>query len=127
MKTTGIFTAIGGVCCLIFAVFMDTAAPPASILDDSRILNLGLLQNQMMVWQLGLALLIAGAVLYVGGSLQERGSGAYSHAAPEAETDPETTYTDPHAKGDETIVWIVVWLIVLVSAAWLFAAWLGFV
>ena len=63
MKGGGIFFWVVGAVLLGTAIFMDTTAP------NSEILNLGALQNQLMLWQGGLALVIGGCVLFAVGSL----------------------------------------------------------
>jgi hypothetical protein len=117
MKTAGTLSAIGGGGCLAFAAIMPTTVPTDSYLGGDSVHNIGLMQWQLMAWQLGLALLIIGAVLYVGGSLQA-GAGVEADQPPPEEA-------EPYVKPDDTFLWIVIGLVGLVSAVWLFAAWLG--
>ncbi len=70
MKIAGILVWVIGALALICAFVMETTAP------YSDTLNIGLMQNQLMWWQLGLAALIAGSVLFTVGELIELMRGA---------------------------------------------------
>lgn len=55
---------IAGAAALIFALVMETTTETGYGMDRETIYNLGLLQNQMMVFQAGLAAILAGLVLW---------------------------------------------------------------
>lgn len=66
MRAGGIlFWVLGGLL-LIASYMMDRAA------SSSQVVNLGRLQDQMMFWQGGLALIVAGSVLFAAGKLSEK-------------------------------------------------------
>jgi hypothetical protein len=77
MKTVGSLLIIVGIAAVWFAFVMDTTvSSPGTYIAESYVgggstYNLGLLQQQMMVFQSGLASFIAGAVLFGAGSLEE--------------------------------------------------------
>jgi hypothetical protein len=123
MKTAGTLSAVVGGGCLAFAAIMPTTVPTDSLLGGDSVHNIGLMQWQLMAWQLGLALLIIGAVLYVGGSLQVGGTAASPQAAPEPMTETETTHIDPHAKGDEAVFWAALGFVGILSAFFALVAW----
>lgn len=65
MKTGAFGFWIIGAILIAFSFFMETTAP------YSDTLNLGLLQNQLMLWQAGLAFIICGSVIFAVGALIE--------------------------------------------------------
>lgn len=70
MKVGGILLFLLGAGLLLAAFLMKTSVPSYSAYSSSSdIINIGLLQNQLMVWQLGLALLVMGSVLFAAGSV----------------------------------------------------------
>ncbi len=66
MKEYGLAGAGVGGLVLGLSFFMETTAP------YSDVVNLQLMQIQMMAWQGGLALIIAGAVIYAAGEILEQ-------------------------------------------------------
>ena len=72
MKDGGIALIILSAILLLVAFFMKTSVSSYSAFGGSGdVINIGLLQNQMMVWQLGLALFVTGGVLFAAGSILE--------------------------------------------------------
>ena len=72
MKGAGIAFMILGTIALIIAFFMKTSVSSYSTLGSGEdVINIGLLQDQLMVWQLGLAAFVTGSLLFVGASILE--------------------------------------------------------
>jgi hypothetical protein len=73
MKTVGYFLFVGGAIMAAIAFFLPTALDSSS--NASMIggtLNLGLLQDQMMILHVGLAAFLGGAVLIGSGEIANR-------------------------------------------------------
>ena len=70
MKGAGITLMILGVIALIIAIFFKTSVSSYSAFgSESDVINIGLLQDQLMVWQLGLAAFATGGLLFAAGSI----------------------------------------------------------
>lgn len=70
MKGAGITFMILGVIVLVVAFAMKTSVTSYSSFGNSGdVINIGLLQNQLMVWQLGLTSFATGGVLFSAGTI----------------------------------------------------------
>ena len=70
MKGVGITLMILGVIALVIAFFFKTTVPSYSTFGSgSDVINIGLLQDQLMVWQFGLAAFVTGGLLFAAGSI----------------------------------------------------------
>lgn len=92
MKAVGIGFWIAAAILLVIGLAVDTSVESGGYLDSSEIINIGLLQNQLMWWQAGLAALICGSVLFAVGGLIEKLEAAEILIP---ETRPDTPVTDP--------------------------------
>ena len=66
MKGAGVIFWVIGAALLGVSFFMDTTA------RYSDTLNMGLLQNQMMLWQGGWALIVGGCILFAAGTVSDK-------------------------------------------------------
>jgi uncharacterized YccA/Bax inhibitor family protein len=72
---TGVPLLIVGVIAVVVAWFYSTSLPVSTsydpvLLEGKKVVNLSLLQNQMMIWNAGLAALVGGAALCGMGRLE---------------------------------------------------------
>jgi hypothetical protein len=74
MKLVGFPLTIAGVFIVVGSFFVKTSVAGSSspyLPSEGGILNIGLLQNQMMIFQIGLTATLAGILLLAAGSLSE--------------------------------------------------------
>jgi hypothetical protein len=69
MKVFGILLILAGAAAALFSFFTDVSV--GSSYGSGGIINIGLLQQQMMVFQLGLGGFISGTILFAVGSALE--------------------------------------------------------
>jgi hypothetical protein len=80
MKTVGYLLFIGGALMATTAFFLPTAVDSSSGISASGgTLNLGLLQNQMMILHVGLAAFLGGSVLIGCAAVAERVEAAFDN------------------------------------------------
>lgn len=91
MKEWGIGLWVLSGVLLAFSFFMETTAPYSSTL------NIGRMQEQLLFWQAGLALIPAGAVLFAVGELIEHLKKMQAGPTNESDSSADPDYIEPGA------------------------------
>ena len=127
----GIGLLIVGILTVLFSLTMEVSVSGYSQYGSSDTLNIGLLQNQLMAFQAGLAMAMTGAVL----AKLDSNSAKTGMAVPladstveatridddEAQSDDDSGFRDGSAKFDAYIGWVIGGIVILIILFSVFA------